>query len=99
MTVTTIKTLPEFKDFVSKNPKVIIDCFAEWCGPCKFISPRYHAMAEDPANAAVKFIQIDVDANPSLTGYLKITAMPTFIAFSHGAEAQRFSGASAEKIQ
>ncbi|GKT27376.1 hypothetical protein ADUPG1_000015, partial [Aduncisulcus paluster] len=34
MTVTTIKTLPEFKDFVSKNPKVIIDCFAEWCGPC-----------------------------------------------------------------
>lgn len=55
---------------------VLIDFYADWCGPCKTLSPRLETLAADYAGA-LKVVKIDVDANPMAVQMFRIQAMPT----------------------
>ena len=57
---------------------VLIDFYADWCGPCKTLSPRIEALAADYAGS-LKVVKVDVDQNPMAVQMFRIQAMPTLI--------------------
>ncbi|MBS1706419.1 MAG: thioredoxin family protein [Armatimonadetes bacterium] len=76
------------------NRKVLIDCFATWCGPCKMLEKNVHSTAEFKAlSKEFVFLKIDVDAQKDIAEKYNIEAMPTTIVTDNtGAEIGRFVG-------
>ena len=81
------------------NKAVIVDFFAQWCGPCKVIAPKLMKMAQEFPNVVV--MKIDVDEAQDVAALCRIEAMPTFCVFKGGKEvkADRIRGASEEKLR
>ena len=74
---------------------VLVDFWAEWCGPCRALGPTIDAVAESWADRA-QVVKLDVDANPSTTERYGVRAIPTLILFKDGAEVERLLGAVSE---
>ena len=75
-------TEPEFADVVDTNEIVLLDFWAEWCGPCKAYGPVYERVSEDFPD--VVFGKIDTEAEPQLAQAFNIRSIPTTIAFKQG---------------
>ncbi|XP_005996498.1 thioredoxin [Latimeria chalumnae] len=75
---------------------VVVDFFAEWCGPCKMIAPKIEALSKTYTN--VVFLKVDVDEAEDVAQHYEITAMPTFIFFKDGKKLEVFCGANADKL-
>ena len=71
-----------FEDTVTGNDIVLVDFWAEWCGPCKRFGPIYEKMSEQYDD--VVFAKLDTDANQQLSGQLGIEGIPTLMAFREG---------------
>ncbi|KAI9772531.1 MAG: mitochondrial thioredoxin [Geoglossum simile] len=97
MTVTVLTNKQSFEEAVKKNKFVILDCFATWCGPCKFISPILEKFSDTYTDA--KFFKLDVDEVSDVAQELGIRAMPTFLLFSNGEKASEVVGANARAIE
>jgi thioredoxin 2 len=77
---------------------VVVDVWAPWCGPCKFMEPEYEKVAQAMEPRA-RFLKLNSDSNQQLAGALQIRGIPTMILFRDGKEADRVSGAmSASQI-
>ena len=78
-----VKELEE-KDFneVIKEGKVLIDCYATWCGPCKMLSPVIDEIAKK--NSEYKFYKLDVDTCDSIPREYGIMSIPTLLIFENG---------------
>lgn len=81
----------------SKEP-VLVDFFAEWCGPCKAMAPALEQVATEMAGK-VKVVKVDVDQCPGITQKYAIQAMPTLIMFNGGKEVNRNVGALVQKVK
>jgi thioredoxin 1 len=79
----------------SKEP-VLVDFFAEWCGPCKAMAPALDQVATEMAGK-VKVVKLDVDDNPGTTSKYGIRAMPTLMIFKDGKVAGQHVGALVQK--
>lgn len=79
------------KDIIQRPGLAIIDCWAEWCGPCKMFAPIFEQVAEGFKN--VQFAKCDVDANPELAAQWTVRSIPTVIFFLDGTEIDRITGA------
>lgn len=71
----------EFKELISSG-KVIVDCFAPWCGPCKMLSPIIDEVAGEETDYT--FYKLNVDDNPSIAEEYKIYSIPTILYFEDG---------------
>jgi len=76
----------------SKTIPVIVDFWAQWCGPCKTLGPAIEAAVTKLAGR-VKLVKIDVDANPAYAGQMQIQSLPTVYAFFNGQPVDGFQGA------
>jgi thioredoxin len=86
-----------FEDEVLKSSEpVLVDFFAEWCGPCKAMAPALDEVSKEMAGK-VKVVKLDVDSNPQITNNYQIQAMPTLIMFKGGEVAGRHTGALVQK--
>lgn len=64
-----------------KNKIVVVDFFAQWCGPCKLLSPQFTTLAEKYKKQPVKFIKVDIDSSPEIIEVCDITAVPTIFFY------------------
>lgn len=71
---------------------VVVDCWAEWCGPCKRFAPIFEEAAKT-LEPKVRLAKLDVDANPASSTRLGIRSIPTLLLFKGGKEVARISGA------
>lgn len=70
---------------------VLVDFWAEWCGPCKMIAPIVDDIAEE-FEGKLKACKLNVDENPNIQASLKINSIPTLVIFKDGKEMERSVG-------
>ncbi len=96
MSVTKI-TLENFAQEVLKSEKrVLVDFYADWCGPCQMMAAEIDAFAEENSN--IKVCKLNVDESTDLAMTFGVMSIPTVILFDKGQEVKRFVGAK-EKHQ
>jgi thioredoxin 1 len=85
-------------EVLESSEPVLVDFFAEWCGPCKAMAPALEAVAAE-MKGKVKVAKLDVDQNPRVTQEYTIQAMPTLMIFKGGKKVAERVGALTQKRQ
>jgi thioredoxin 1 len=80
-----------FNELINGETPVLVDFYAEWCGPCKQMFPVLQEFAQNWGEK-VKVIKINVDKNLDLTNKFQIRGVPTFMIFKNGESLWRHSG-------
>ena len=83
--------MEKFNELIQSTKPVLVDFYAEWCGPCKIMKPRILDVAERMGDN-VKVVQIDVDKEKELATRFRISSVPTLIIFKNGKQQWRQSG-------
>jgi thioredoxin 1 len=83
-------------EVLNSTKPVVVDFFAEWCGPCKAMAPVLEQVAQE-MKGMVKVVKLDVDQNPMVTQEYRIQAMPTLMIFKDGKVASQHVGALVQK--
>ncbi|MFB6090157.1 MAG: thioredoxin [Halobellus sp.] len=79
----------ELQETVSKYDVVLVDFYADWCGPCKMLEPTVASLAESTDAAVAK---VDIDRNQGLAGQYQVRGVPTLLLFSDGEVAEQIVG-------
>ncbi|MEZ4397320.1 MAG: thioredoxin [Candidatus Krumholzibacteriia bacterium] len=81
-----------FDEAVNKYPFLVVDCWAEWCGPCRMVGPIVEALAAEQAGTMV-FGKLDTEANQRIPMEYQIRSIPTLLVFKDGDLVERIVGA------
>ena len=80
-----------FNTIINSETPVLIDFFADWCGPCKMLTPILKQVKDD-LGEDIKIIKIDVDTNQLLAAKYQVRGVPTMLLFKSGKQVWRQSG-------
>jgi thioredoxin 1 len=84
------------KEVTHSDKPVIVDFWAEWCGPCKMIAPLLDEIAREKADT-VKIAKVNVDENQSLSSKYNIRAIPSLLFFKNGQLRDQVTGMTSKK--
>lgn len=89
-------TYSTFKaDVIDSATPVVVDFWAEWCGPCRMIAPALDEISKE-LEGKVKIVKLNVDENPGVAGQLGIRSIPTLMVFKNGQVAAQKVGAASK---
>lgn len=84
-------SMENFESEVKNSDKpVVVDFYADWCGPCKMMAPLFHELAEEMDN--VKFAKCNVDNNPALSMEYQVQTIPNIVIMKSGEALGRVIG-------
>jgi thioredoxin 2 len=84
-----------FEDEIMASVPVLVDLWAPWCGPCKWIAPVVDKAAADHAGE-LKVVRVDIDRAPAIAQRFDVTGIPTLLLLRDGTATDRLSGAPAK---
>lgn len=96
--VREVNGIMQYMELLSANKKIIVDFYADWCGPCRNIKPRYEELARQ-YEGKVLFCKVNVDNNQDVALNVNVTAMPTFLLYNDGKEVRKIQGANEAEIR
>ncbi|WP_178988681.1 thioredoxin [Winogradskyella schleiferi] len=83
--------MSKFSELINQDEPVLVDFFADWCGPCKMLAPILKQV-KDSLGERVSIIKIDVDKNQALASKYQVRGVPTMLLFKNGKQVWRQSG-------
>jgi len=90
-------TESNFAEFIRSHPLVVVDCWAPWCGPCRFVSPIIEELAKSYAGK-ILFGKLNVDENQGVALQYGIMSIPTLLVFKNGKLVDRIVGAMPRRM-
>jgi thioredoxin 1 len=81
------------QELVAEGGVVLVDFYADWCGPCKMLEPTLETLAADTAATVAK---VDVDEHQQLAAEYQVRGVPTLVVYSDGEAVEQFSGVRGE---
>ncbi|KAK6023325.1 thioredoxin, partial [Ostertagia ostertagi] len=100
MPVHLSRNLTDFQSKIGsadRNRLFVVDFYADWCGPCRFIAPIVEQFSSRFTNAT--FLKVNVDNSPDISRQYGIRAMPTFVLIKEGREMERIQGANPQALE
>lgn len=83
--------MASFQDIINQNVPVLVDFKADWCQPCKMMTPILKQVKQN-FHDQIKIIKIDIDKNPAIAQKFGIRSVPTLVLFKNGKEVWKQSG-------
>jgi thioredoxin 1 len=80
-----------FNDIINSEIPVLVDFYADWCGPCKMLAPILKDVKKELGDT-IKIVKIDTEKNQSLASKYQVRGVPTMILFKNGRQLWRQSG-------
>jgi thioredoxin 1 len=90
--ITEVTDLNFEAEVLQSQTPVLVDFWAEWCGPCRFVRPEVEAVAEQ-LGEQLKVVSLDIDVNPQAAARYGVMSIPTLLLFRGGEEKTRIVGA------
>lgn len=87
----TMNKVETFQDIIQGDKPVLVDFFAEWCGPCKMMKPILNDLHEKMGQN-IRILKVDVDKWPEASNHYNITGVPTLMIFKNGEIVWRQAG-------
>ncbi|KAF2099094.1 DUF1000-domain-containing protein [Rhizodiscina lignyota] len=94
-----IKSPDQFRSLLQSSRIVVVDFYADWCGPCKAIAPIFEQLSGQLSRKdQITFTKVDTEEQKQLAQTFGITALPTFLVFKNGSEVERIQSANAKAL-
>ena len=87
--------MEKFDDLITSNIPVLVDFYAEWCGPCKMLSPILEDMSKSSDYTIVK---VDIDENPYLVREWEVASVPTLFIVKNGEKKEKMIGFQPKEV-
>lgn len=86
-----------FEKLITSETPILIDFYADWCGPCKMVTPILKELKEEMGDS-IRIIKIDVDKNQEIATKLQVRSIPTLMVYQNGEQKWRTQGVQTKAL-